>query len=830
MIPVRYMIVNSPCGIMPRMFPCGGRVRGLAAIVVFASIVFISACTRPNNGNLTLFQASATPTATQTATQTSTPTPIPTQIPTATPHPEVRIESADQALFNGDWARAEVEYAQALAEAEIPEQAAAAQLGLGTTKLRSGDIEGSIGDFNLFLQAYPSDVNIPDAHFLLADAYLVQGIWGLAIENYQRYLALQPGLIDSYVYERMGIAHRENQAPADAARAFELAIVAERAGNLNFLLLDKAAALLQAGDPLGALALYDLVDINTQHASTRAEMDLRRGRVYLELGDIENAYAQFLHSVETYPESYNSYSAMLALLDAEFEIDELQQGIIFFHAGEYVASIESFDRHLIAEPEHTGEPHYLKALAYRSLGNYGTAQTEFREIIDTHPGDSLWETAWTELALTQWAWGNDLASAIRTYESFAEFAPEHSDTPNILFQAGRLYERTFNLSRAAETWANVADVFPFSSEAPEAALMAGISFYRQSLYSLALERFEQAAAFEQADLELRSAAHLWIGKTSQLLEQDEQASQAFQAAIATDPRGYYALRAADLAAGFDEPRIAPTYSFEFDEVAERAEAEAWLAAQLQLKSTSSLGVMSPALAADGRWIRGSNLWQLGLAEEAKSELDSLWRDMRGDALSEYQLAIALRDLGYYYGAIWSARSTLDALGLSDPLSAPVYFSHLRYGPYYADLIIPGAELYSLDPLLVYALVRQESLFQGAVISFSFAQGLMQIIPDTGSWIALQLEWPNYENDDLYRPYINVPFGTFYLAQQRDYLDGHIFAALAAYNAGPGNSEIWYAASDGDDDLFVELIRLDEPQRSVRRVYEHYAVYRDLYGG
>ena len=144
---------------------------------------------------------------------------------------------------------------------------------------------------------------------------------------------------------------------------------------------------------MGALALYDLVDINTQHASTRAEMDLRRGRVYLELGDTENAYEQFAHSVETYPESYNSYSAMLALLDAEIEIDDLQQGIVYFNAGEYIAAIEAFDRHLIGEPEHAGEPHYFKALAYRSLGNYGTAQTEFREIIDTHPEDSLWENS-----------------------------------------------------------------------------------------------------------------------------------------------------------------------------------------------------------------------------------------------------------------------------------------------------------------------------------------------------------------------------------------------------------------------------------------------------
>ncbi len=40
---------------------------------------------------------------------------------------------------------------------------------------------------------------------------------------------------------------------------------------------------------------------------------------------------------------------------------------------------------------------------------------------------------------------------------------------------------------------------------------------------------------------------------------------------------------------------------------------------------------------------------------------------------------------------------------------------------------------------------------------------MQIIPDTGQWIATQLDWPNYQNNDVYRPYINVAFGTYYLS-------------------------------------------------------------------
>jgi soluble lytic murein transglycosylase len=121
------------------------------------------------------------------------------------------------------------------------------------------------------------------------------------------------------------------------------------------------------------------------------------------------------------------------------------------------------------------------------------------------------------------------------------------------------------------------------------------------------------------------------------------------------------------------------------------------------------------------------------------------------------------------------------------------------------------------------------LFEGSVTSSAAAQGLMQIIPSTGEWIAGKLNWPNYRNSDLYRPYINVEFGAYYLDYQRSYLGGDMLAALAAYNAGPGNAEKWLAQSQGDPDLFVEIIRLDEPRRYVKAIYEFYEIYRELYG-
>ena len=107
---------------------------------------------------------------------------------------------------------------------------------------------------------------------------------------------------------------------------------------------------------------------------------------------------------------------------------------------------------------------------------------------------------------------------------------------------------------------------------------------------------------------------------------------------------------------------------------------------------------------------------------------------------------------------------------------------------------------------------------------------MQIIPSTGQSLAQNMGWPpDYTDDDLYRPVVSLSLGAHYLKSNLDYFDGDLFAALAAYNSGPGNAEIWMNLADGDPDLFVEIVRFEETRSYIRSIYENYIVYRSLYG-
>jgi soluble lytic murein transglycosylase len=78
--------------------------------------------------------------------------------------------------------------------------------------------------------------------------------------------------------------------------------------------------------------------------------------------------------------------------------------------------------------------------------------------------------------------------------------------------------------------------------------------------------------------------------------------------------------------------------------------------------------------------------------------------------------------------------------------------------------------------------------------------------------------------------VGLAFGAYYLDQQLDAFDGHIHAALSAYNAGPGNAANWYEQAGDDYDLYVETVNFAETRLYIERIYVGHVIYRFLYGG
>ncbi|WP_426751841.1 lytic transglycosylase domain-containing protein [Myxococcus sp. Y35] len=102
----------------------------------------------------------------------------------------------------------------------------------------------------------------------------------------------------------------------------------------------------------------------------------------------------------------------------------------------------------------------------------------------------------------------------------------------------------------------------------------------------------------------------------------------------------------------------------------------------------------------------------------------------------------------------------------------------------AVAIVREAARNNLDPLLVVAVIRCESSFNNYAVSHVGAMGLMQVMPDTGTWLADKAGIRLGRSSNLFDSETNVELGTAYLADLIRRF-GTVEKALVAYNAGPG---------------------------------------------
>lgn len=153
----------------------------------------------------------------------------------------------------------------------------------------------------------------------------------------------------------------------------------------------------------------------------------------------------------------------------------------------------------------------------------------------------------------------------------------------------------------------------------------------------------------------------------------------------------------------------------------------------------------------------------------------------------------------------------------------------EYPTGHVDTVKVCASEYSLDPYLVLAVIRCESSFQSDAVSGAGAVGLMQIMPDTGTWIAHKLGMDDvYAPDMLYDPEMNIRFGCWFLRFLTDRFHGERVPILAAYNAGHGRVEKWLADPLYAPDRKLINIPFPETARYVEKVQAAYDAYRSLY--
>ncbi|MBN2550518.1 MAG: tetratricopeptide repeat protein [Anaerolineales bacterium] len=795
--------------------------------ILLLLVVPAQACTRSANGPL--FGPTHTPTYTITPTATPVPTSTPTPLPTPTPEPSARVDSGDHAIFNGDWENAIKEYQSALTFSQDPQVQAAALLGLGRAYLSARNLYQAITHLEKLINEYPDAPQIAQAYFYLARAYEAQENYPLAADGYYNYLIHRPGVIDAYILDLRGDALFSAGDYTRAAESFQAALQSPSQLDGSFLQMKLARAYSVSGDYLTALNLYDDLYYRTTNEYTRALIDLRKGQAYTALGQIEQAHAAYLDAVQNYPTAYDSYTALVALVEAGVTVDELNRGIVDYYAGEYGVAMAAFDRYLQGSPTDPATAFHYYGLTARAQGNYLDALQPWETVKQTYPDHRFWDEAWEQIAYTQWFYLEDYDRAIETLLAFVDQVPNHARAGEFLYDAGYVSDRKGDIQQTAELYERVANLYPGYEQAPRALFLAGIARFRLKDFDKALLIFQRFQDQAQTVRD-RSTGSFWVGKCHYAKGNITEAGITWDNTASIDPTGYYSERARDILHG--RPPFTPpdSYDLGFDLQAERFQAEEWVRTKFSLPADydfTGLGTLTN----DARILRGEELWSLGLFDDARSEFEKVRLEVASDPALSFQLTNYLVELGSYRSAIMAARQVLDLALMDDAtsISAPAFFNHVRFGTYYSDLLIPISQQYDFHPLFLFSLVRQESLFEGFVSSTAGARGLMQIIPQTGADIAQNMGWPpDYTAEDLYRPLISLTFGSEYLDKQRAFFDGDVYAALAAYNGGPGNAARWHELAPDDPDLFLEIISYEETRNYIRGIYEIFNLYRAIY--
>jgi soluble lytic murein transglycosylase len=142
----------------------------------------------------------------------------------------------------------------------------------------------------------------------------------------------------------------------------------------------------------------------------------------------------------------------------------------------------------------------------------------------------------------------------------------------------------------------------------------------------------------------------------------------------------------------------------------------------------------------------------------------------------------------------------------------------------------------VEQSVVYAIARQESAFNPAVVSPAQAYGLMQVTPDAARYVCKRhsctYDLSRLKNDSVY----NAALGAAELGGLLEDYRGSYIMTFAGYNAGRGSVKKWVERYGDPRDPkvdavdWVEQIPFSETRNYVQRIMENLQVYRARFGG
>jgi soluble lytic murein transglycosylase len=497
----------------------------------------------------------ATPLATSQLPSTLAPTDAPvlqaTTVPPLQDDVAQVMREADRLFLYGYYEDARAVYDQiAWQDASIvsDELRAEASYEAGRASLRAGLFDQAITYFSRVIQDFPQASVISRAYFLRGDAYLGLSQWQASLNDFQQYLNVASGLIDSYAYERIADAQLALGDTTSALGNYELAIQAGRTLVPELVLREKVAQIyINLGQVNQAVAQYDAILAVARNAGYRAQIDLYAAQALVNSGNTADGVPRARRIFDTYPQTASAYTALQILLNNGVALDGFSRGKVLYNYGDYNGAISAFNEYsssyqLDAIP---AELYLLLGRAYREIGNPQAAQIAFQTIIEQFPGDALFGDALLEQGRTHFLSG-EIPTAIQTYLSIGDnYGYLSAAASDALWRAGYLYGVNGDAVSARQVFVRLAEAYPQSEWAVNGLFLAASTAVKNNEVAVAENLYGRIATL--ATGEDQAAAYYWVGRLASQRGDTNASSQAFALAQNASPDSYFAARARDLA-------------------------------------------------------------------------------------------------------------------------------------------------------------------------------------------------------------------------------------------------------------------------------------------
>lgn len=759
-------------------------------------------------------------------TRSHTPSSPPTLTPTLPPAPELLDRAMESRTIQDD-EQAARDFRSLLDNyPEVPE-ARRARYYLAESFARRGRWSSAVEAFRAFVDEPVQDELTPPALFWLARGYEEAGDWNNAIAAYERYRTFQT-VLEPYAALRQAAQLHALGRLTEATRAYEHAAASDINPAQRAACYEKAIALhRQSGADDVALQRYQDLLAMAKLPDYRARILSEAAALAAHLGQPDQSRIWLREIIATAPESPHALQAVEHLVNYnDPALSPADAARVYFHAGAYDAALPFFDTAIAQTPAGSErfELQRLRAMTLRGQGHFSTALAALAEVVqaattESEPGRQA-RLDWIQT----WGQSGETRAAADAYRDYAATFPHDPRAPVALDRAAQLLDRLGNAEEAFKVRWELEYRYPQNPVSPPLLHSVALAHLRYGNLEEAGTIWEHLARDRPGSF--HALGSFWAGRMAQQQNHDVRAATLFRSALTAAPDSYYGARAADELGIPFAPEIPLGTAITED---------AWQALEAWVAAWS--GQPAPRVAAQGypAEITGSGfvqravaLNQVGLPSESIAEWNSA-RDAWADApMSLMLLARMAHEQHVPYMALKAAEQLTD-LPPPETSPPPPTVQRLLFPVPFPDLVIEESQHWNLDPRLLYALMRQESLFNPHATSRVGARGLSQVMPSTGVGIAGQLGLTDFQVDDLYRPHISVRFGAYYLSQQIKMMEGSIQGGLAAYNGGPGNAQRWAGGFRvGDADLFTEGIDFAETRNYVKRVYGYYGAYRRLY--